>query len=244
MKCEIEDTDKFKNVILGYCNLMPELSLECDSDGIRGKGLTQDHTTFMNFDFKTSFFTEYSLDEPCTITVDTTELSKVLNRAKKDDTILLEDDDYNLKLEYHNDDTVKRFKIRQVDIEYTSPDLPSLEYTVNNASIPQALFNDWLKDLKLYDDKCSITFVGEHIKLTSDGEFGDTNIEYYLGSEVEYCKSSYSIEKIEYFMKLGKVSQTIEVSMGTDTPVYLKMMDILEEIKCEYLIAPRLEEED
>ena len=67
---------------------------------------------------------------------------------------------------------------------------------------------------------------------------------YELDNVVNGCQSSFSIDFLERFNALGRVSNMVYLSLGDDMPLTLRVKDLLESLSVTLLLAPRIEAED
>lgn len=248
-KCIIRDgsvSKQFVSVMNCLSYIVDEIKLQCDSEGIRGTALDRSHITFISFDFRYSFFDEFLCDVPETLNIDTDELVKVLKRLKKDDVLTLSSDEGNLILTFTGEST-RTFKIRLVDSEYDTPDKPELEFPVKDLSLPFKVFQDASKDIGICSDKLNLKVTSDKVFISGAGNFGTVNNEYSVdpfsfNTNRDMLKSTFSIEKLNDFFRMDKVSSDVLISMGEDMPLFLCLDD--GDCCSEFLLAPRIESSD
>ena len=119
-KIELHDSSIFKTIFKSISSIIDEVILECDEEGMRLRALDRSHITFIQLELKNELFTEYICDTPEKISIDTTELMKVLNRLKSKDVLGLTTDEGNLIITLTGDAT-RTFRIKFIDLEYESP---------------------------------------------------------------------------------------------------------------------------
>ena len=99
--------------------------MEVDSEGFRVNALDRSHITFVGLNLEPTVFDEFICNIPEKICVDTIEFMKILKRGKKDDILRLEIEEGNLIMTFLGD-SIRKFKIRLIDMEYNIPELPNL----------------------------------------------------------------------------------------------------------------------
>lgn len=240
-KIELSDTNLFKTSFEAISSIIDETSIIIDSEGFRVRALDRSHISFVNLTLEPTFFDSFECDAPEKINIDTDEFMKILKRMKKDDLLKLSCDEGNLIIQFIGD-VDREFKIRLIDIEYEIPTPPSLRTPVS-VNIPSELVKDTLTDMELFADKLYILIDGDYFKVISDGEFGEADVRYLHGEEVnESVRACYNIDKLKDMFKASKFSEEVEIDLGNDMPITLKFKSITGDGEISFLLAPRLEE--
>ena len=68
----------------------------------------------------------------------------------------------------------------------------------------------------------------------------------YLHGEniLEVARSSFTIDKLQDMMKSSKFTNTVEIGLGNDMPLVLTLTLPTHEGSIQYLLAPRIEEQE
>lgn len=239
MKFCLSNFKDFKNILITAEMVLTEIKFEADNDGLRFRGFDGGKTSFFSVDFSKNYFDEYSIEKPETITVDSSELNKVMKRIKNDDDVCVIIDDFALSI---NVNGKKTFKINALDSEYDSPNLPYMEFEVST----KVDFNDLrdsITDSSLYLDTFTIESGNGALVISANGMLGEYKSELLVGDELkEGCKSMFRNNLINSFFKLGNFSDMVTMHMGTQFPILLEVTDDLEEVVVKLLVAPRIEE--
>lgn len=245
--CELDDIKSFTSVFTCISQIIDTVTLETDSDGVRLCALDRAHVNFIEVDFKKEYFNSFHVDEPEKIIVDADEFLNVLKRARKDDTlnIQLDDSGAGLRLEFTGAST-RLFIIRLLEEEYDSPMPPSLDLVVDGLSVPFREFKDSIVDASLYSDKVRLSADDTYFSISSGGDEGEYCEQYVhdglsIASGVSSC---YSVENIVKFLKADRVSNSVDVSLGDDSPLILGLKDFMGNVVLRFLCAPRLESEE
>ena len=240
MKFELANNKIVKDCLETICIIIDELVFEADSEGIRLRALDKSHISFIDMEWKSILFDTYQCSEPCSFTVDASELLKIIKRIKTDDVLSAGLDEGNLILKY-NGDSVRTFKLRLIDVEYETPVPPTVNYPVH-LSIPTDVFNDAIVDAELYGEKISLSVDNDYFITSADGEFGVNHNRYLHGESIgDYVKSTYSIPKIKEMLKAKGLSHEVRLGLGDDLPLTLEYHSPTNDYKLGFLLAPRLE---
>ena len=239
------DNSVLKSAFNGIGQLVEELQVRVDHEGIRCDALDKSHVTFVHLDLRASLFDEFSISEPLSLNIDTGEFMKVLGRCKPKDILILEADDGNLIFTFEGDST-RTFKIRLIDLEYETPVPPSIEHPFS-CILPVNILKDAISDVGVFSDKIYIRHDEEEDYLYLSGEdgFGATTCKYLIDAEDNGTANSvYALDKLKDFMKSEKFSDTIIVRTGVDIPLVVEFRLSTGDGVLSYLLAPRIEQEE
>ena len=239
MKFELANNKIIRDCVETVCIIIDELCFECDSESIRLRALDKSHITFLDLEWKDHLFDMYQCSEPCSFTVDASELLKIIKRIKTNDVLSMGLDEGNLILTYSGDST-RTFKLRLIDVEYETPVPPKVEYPVH-LNIPTDVFTDAISDAELYGEKISLSCDNDYFITSADGEFGVNHNRYLHGESIgDYVKSTYSIPKIKEMLKGKSLSHEVQLGLGNDLPLTLEYHSPTNDYKLGFLLAPRL----
>ena len=243
IRFEISNNKIIRDCLETVCIIIDELCFEADSDGLRLRALDKSHITFIDMNWDESMFDMYQCSEPCSFTIDASELLKIIKRIKSNDVLSMGLDEGNLILKYNGDST-RTFKLRLIDVEYETPTPPRVEYPVT-LNIPTDVFNDALIDAELYGEKISLSCDNDYFITSADGEFGVNHNRYLHGESIgDYVKSTYSIPKIKEMLKAKGLSHEVRLGLGDDLPLTLEYHSPTNDYKLGFLLAPRIETDE
>ena len=85
----------------------------------------------------------------------------------------------------------------------------------------------------------------DYFKISTNGEFGDANIKYLHGENINTTVTSmFSIPKLQDILKSSKFSNEAELHLGDDMPLRLTLKLNTGDGELRYLLAPRIELDD
>ena len=243
MKFELVDNRIFKDCFLTIGGIIDEIILECDSEGIRCRALDKSHVSFVNLELHAALFDSYNCETPEKIILDSDELIKVLKRLGSSDTLYCESDASNFILTY--DGASKReFKLRLIDAEYESAQPPLIEHPVS-LPLPVELLKDFLDDILLFDENIRFLVDEDYLIASCNGDTGDTECRYVHGEFVDKVyRSSFSIKMLKDMLKAKSISKTCTLKLGDNLPLVLRFESMDKSCSLEFLLAPRINEED
>ena len=243
MRLEIVENKILRDCFDTIATIIDEVVLECDSEGMRLRALDRSHITFVGMELKASLFDEYICDEPEKIMVDASELMKVMKRLKPSDILKLESKDNKLILTFAGDST-RTFKLALIDTDYESAQPPKMDPPVN-VHIPSGLLEDFLNDMLIFGETVVFSVDEDYFRCDGTNEMGESSIQYLHGESIsEFVKSTFNIAKIKDMLKAKKLSSTVKLGLGTDMPLIVEFNINNGEGKLDFLLAPRLSQEE
>ena len=241
-KLVLNETKNFKNIIDSVEKVLEEIKIMVDNDGLRFRGLSKSHVCFTNVEFKSTYFDDFECPIPQTWYLDTNELLKIFKRVKSSDVLEITNDESTVTFKFIGD-SERVFKIKMLDEEYSSQELPNISFPFDNF-INFKEFKESVKDVNLYSDKIRLKTENNCLFLSSENDFVDYKAKLDLLNE---CEDDYkvivNISWLEMFFKIGEIGD-LNIKFGNNIPLLLKMSDSGSDVKIIYLIAPIIEEND
>jgi proliferating cell nuclear antigen len=243
MKLKLENPLSFVKAVELISELVLEVKIKVTDFGLSIVALDPANVAMVIFKFPKSSFLEFSTDsEENTLGVNLESLKKILKRANKNSSLILEREENKLKIEI--EDKLKRtFNLNLIEVDSEDKDIPELEY-VANIELESGDFTEAVEDSSVVSDACS--FVVKDGKFIIEAkENGSSRVEFssdVAKIEAEECSARYSLDYLQKFMKAAKISDKTKLHFSQDHP--LKIDFKFESISLEFILAPRMETED
>ena len=246
MKVVYGEATAFKSLIEALSKLVDEALIKFTSDGMILKALDPARVSLISITIPPSAFEEYNVEEEGRFGFNTTNLLKIIKRAKKGEALeinILED---KVELVFRGT-TTKRFRFLNLDVAEVEVPEASLEFKVHASLISDPLKNA-IKDAETIGDAVEFQAENEN-ELIIRGLGGESVTETRISRESgalislsveEPSKSSYAIEHLKAVLALTKVADTVEVQFSSGMPLKLDF-NLSPEGKVEFLLAPKIE---
>jgi len=169
-------------------------------------------------------------------------LKRVLKRAGAGSSLILEKKDNLLNVQIQ--DRIKRnFTISLIDIDIEEKKMPDLEY-VSRVEMNSIDLINAIEDCSVVSDAC--TFQINEGKFIIEAKGLNSAMAEFSGDEAridaENCKSRYSLEYLQKFIKSAKIIDKTVLKFSNDHP--LRMEFRTDFIELNFILAPRVETED
>ena len=248
--CKVADSTLSKNVFTAISTLVDEATFDVTPNGISLRTMDPSRVAMVDFVMPKAAFDEYNATEIMKISLNLSELLKLLRRAGRDESVELSFDEKTAQLKV------------VVKGRYTrSFNMPTLEATEEEVPTPNIAFNakvtltteglrQALDDVALVSDHVRIETDGERLLMNAKGDLMGANIEMQKGSESllsldvkEASKSTFSLSYLTEIVKAAEAtSDVVIVEFSTDMPIRLDFKQQYEG-KLVYYLAPRIEVE-
>ena len=243
LKVELSDNKIMKTAFESISRIVDEATIIFDTEGMRLTTLDRSHITFISLEFKKTLFDEYECTTPEQAPVDVNEFMKVLKKCKSNDILRLSVDEGNLIIIFDGDAT-RKFKLRLIDSEYEPQVPPKINHSCN-IQVPIDVLVNALNDMDIFSERLQFMVDENYLIISADGEFGDAATKYLHGENIlEVARSSFTIKKLLDIMKSSKFTNTVEIGLGNDMPLVLTLTLPTHEGSIQYLLAPRIEEQE
>ncbi|MFH1722627.1 MAG: proliferating cell nuclear antigen (pcna) [Candidatus Altiarchaeota archaeon] len=237
----INDVKSFRDSIEAIAVLIDEGTFQIDKNGISLRAMDPSQIALVDLLMPPSAFEEFKADEPTTLGIDFTELSKICKRAHPEDKIDLSLNS-RLKIIFKGK-TTREYNISIIDSTSNPPKEPNIEFTAQ-VKIGAPIIKETLKDAELVSNHVAIKVDKDGLTVSSDGDTGSVNIqipdENILSKEVtEDSRSVFSLNHLDNLLKAADATSLVSMSLKTDSP--MKLEYAIGEGRVIYFLAPRIE---
>ena len=236
----LDDWIVLKNIFININEIIDELVIECNPEGLNFNALDRSHICFFSCNIPKKTFDEYNIDSIMSLYIDLNEIVKVLKRGKSKDCLVFKANDTTFDIIFKNKNT-RTFSITQIDMTDNSRKMPNMNFEIEFSFNFEDIVNS-LKDAELYSDRLTFNCINDYLVLSCEGSFGRYKNEFQLDEYIGNCRATYTIGWLlkMFNSKLG--SNNVKIKMGDDYPMLVEIEE--NNIVINYLLAPRIERDD
>lgn len=241
MHVKLENPSVLSKVIDIISELVMEVRIKVGDEGMSITAMDPANVAMVHFVLPKSSFSDYEVDKD-TLGVNLDSLKKILKRCGANSSLVLEKQDNTLNIQIL--DKIRRnFKLALIEIESEEKEMPNLEFSslveINSADLISSV-----EDCLVVADACSFIIKDGRFILEAKG-LNSASSEF-SGDEAkiaaEDCKSRYSLEYLQKFIKASKLTEKTTLKFANDHPLTLSVKNDFMELS--FLLAPRVETED
>ena len=241
MLIKLENPGLLSRVVEIISELVTEVRIKVDENGLGITAMDPANVSMVRFVLPKSSFSAFETDKEV-LGVNLENLKRILKRSSPGSSLVLESRGNVLNIQIH--DRIKRnFNLSLIDIESEEKDMPNLEFS-SMIELNSTDFVDSIEDCMVVGDACS--FVVRDGKFIIEARGLNSAMSEFSGDEAkiqaENCKSRYSLEYLQKFVKGAKLSDRTLLKFADDHPLKIDIKNSFMELS--FLLAPRVETED
>ena len=241
MLLKLENPTLLSKTIEILSELVTEVKIKVNEFGMSITAMDPANVAMVGFKLPKSSFSQFETDDEV-LGINLDNLKQILKRCGYGSFLILEKKGNLLEIQIQ--DRIKRnFTLSLIEIEGEDKEMPSLEFSsrveLNSIDLVASI-----EDCVIVADSCS--FVIEEGKFIIEAKGLNSARSEFSGDEAkiqaENCKSKYSLEYLQKFMKGAKLCEKTILQFANDHP--LKMEFKTEHMELSFILAPRVETED
>ncbi len=241
MLIKLDTPQVLSKVIDIISELVLEVRLKVNEFGMSLVAMDPANVAMVEFKLPRSAFSQFEAGQEI-LGLNLDNLKRVLKRAGAGSSLILEKKDNLLNVQIQ--DRIKRnFTISLIDIDIEEKKMPDLEY-VSRVEMNSIDLINAIEDCSVVSDAC--TFQINEGKFIIEAKGLNSAMAEFSGDEAridaENCKSRYSLEYLQKFIKSAKIIDKTVLKFSNDHP--LRMEFRTDFIELNFILAPRVETED
>jgi proliferating cell nuclear antigen len=241
MLVRLEDPSLLSKTIEVISELVSEVRIKVNEYGMSITAIDPANVAMVKFRLPKSAFSQFETDEEV-LGINLDNLKRILKRCSTGTPLIIEKRENCLNIQIQ--DRIRRnFSLNLIEIEGQEKDMPILDYSAR-VEISSLDLVSCIEDCSVVSDACSFLITNGEFVVESKGlnsaksEFSKDEAKI----EAEECKSKYSLEYLQKFMKGAKIAEKTVLNFANDHP--LKIDIRTEHMELNFLLAPRVETED
>jgi len=241
MLVKLEDPTVLSKVIEVISELVTEVRIKLNEFGMSLTAIDPANVAMVKFRLPKSAFSQFETgNEVLGINLDS--LKRILRRCNSSTPLILEKRENFLNIQII--DKIRRnFGLNLIEVEGQEKEMPTLDYSAR-VEISSLDLISAVEDCIVVSDACSFVIKKGEFVIESKGlnsarsEFSGDEAKI----EAEECKSKYSLEYLQKFMKGTKLCDKTLLHFANDHPLNIDIKT--EHMELNFLLAPRVETED
>jgi proliferating cell nuclear antigen PCNA len=241
MLVKLENPLLLSRVIEVISELVTEVRIKVDDFGLNITSMDPANVAMVRFLLPKSSFSEFETGSEV-LGVNLDNLKRILKRCSTRSSLIIEKQENLLNIQIL--DRIRRnFSLGLIEIESEEKEMPNLEFSSIVELSSQDLV-DSIEDCIIVSDACS--FIIDAGKFIIEAKGLNSARSEFSGDEAkiaaENCKSRYSLEYLQKFIKASKLSDKTTLRFAEDHPLRTDIKNDFLELS--FLLAPRVETED
>ena len=241
MLVKLENPGLLSRVIEIISELVIEVKIKVNNEGLSITAMDPANVSMVKFMLPKKSFSVFEVKEEV-LGINLDSLKRILKRSSPSSSLILERKGNLLNIQIS--DRIKRnFNLSLIEVGSEERDMPEIEFS-SVVELNSSDFVDSVEDCMVVADACS--FIIKEGKFIIEAKGLNSAMSEFSGDEAkisaENCKSRYSLEYLQKFIKGAKLSEKTVLRFASDHPL---RMDIKNDfLELSFLLAPRVETED
>ena len=241
MLVKLENPVLLLKVIELISELVIEVRIKVNEFGMSITAIDPANVAMVRFKLPKNAFSQFETGEEV-LGINLDNLKRIIRRCGPRSSLILEKKE-NL-LDIRIQDRIKRnFILSLIEIEGEEKEMPDLEFS-SRVEINSIDLIDSIEDCAVVADACS--FIIKEEKFIIEAKGLDSARSEFSGDEAkieaESCKSKYSLEYLQKFIKGAKLCEKTILNFANDHPLKVEFKN--ENIELSFILAPRVETEE
>jgi proliferating cell nuclear antigen len=241
MLVRLEDPSLLLRIIEVISELVAEVRIKVNEFGMSITAIDPANVAMVRFRLPKSSFSQFETgNEVLGINLDS--LKKILRRCGSGTPLTLEKKENYIEIQIQG--KIRRnFSLNLIEVESQEKEMPTLDYSAK-VEISSVDLISSIEDCSVVSDACSFIISKGEFIIESKGlnsarsEFSKDEAKI----EAEECKSKYSLEYLQKFMKGAKICEITILNFANEHPLRIDLKT--EHMELNFLLAPRVETED
>ena len=242
MKISLADPAQFKESINIISDLVNEATFNISKEGVELVAMDPANVAMVIFKMFNNCFSEYDTND-VKLSVNLSDLNKILRRVHPKDILTLELGDNQLILKI-KDDVARTFNLPIIELEEKEQKIPDLKFPISIV-MPSSMLTGAIEDADIVAE--SVMFEADKgiFTLFASGDLSQAKIEMKEGENIkieasEKVKAKYSIEYLKKMIGGAKLSENVEVRFKNDYPLRLDFK-VIDKMSLGFILAPRVD---
>ena len=242
MHLKLDDPRIFANVIGVISELVTEVKLRVNAQGMSLTALDPANVAMVYFTMPAELFSEFTVEKDEILGVNLENLKAILRRCKLGSSVIMERDENKLKI-IIKDKIHRDFTLALIDVEGDDKEMPSWEFK-SVVKMEAQDFVDAIEDCLVVSDAC--TFIAQPNKFIIEAnnlhsartEFSSDDVQIFSDAS----SARFSLEYLGKFIKGAKMANKAEINFSDNHPMRLNFPS--GKVMLSFVLAPRVEQED
>lgn len=241
MLLKLDNPALLSKVIELLSELVTDVRIKVNEFGMSITAMDPANVAMAGFKLPRNYFSQFETSDE-TLGINLDNLKQILKRCGSGSFLILEKKGNLLNIQIQ--DRIKRnFTLNLIEIEAEDKQMPDLEFS-SRVELNSIDLIASIEDCGVVSDACS--FIIEEGKFIIEAKGLNSARSEFSGDEakmeVENCKSRYSLEYLQKFLKGAKLCEKTILQFANDHPLKIKFKT--EHMELSFILAPRVETED
>ncbi len=242
---KIDSAEYWRDCLEAIVSLVEEGSFHISKEGISLRAMDPSGISMVSFSIPSNAFSKFSVSDATAIGLNLSNLSKIMQRTRPNEALVMKDSDNKLSLEFISESGKRRYKIPLIDIRKNADKEPDVKFDVL-ADVMAEPMKNIIKDAAQMSSYISFKAAKNQFIASAYGDSGELEGSYEVDGKVikkiDASKNASAVFNLEYLDNMVRgcpIGNEISLSLKTDEP--LKLNYKIRDASITYYLAPYME---
>ncbi len=242
---KLDSAEYWRDCLEAIVSLVEEGSFNISKEGISLRAMDPSGISMVSFNIPSKAFSKFTVSDPVSIGLNLSNLSKIMQRTRPNEALVMKDSDNKLSLEFSSDSGKRKYKIPLIDIRKNADKEPTISFDVH-AEVMSEPMKNIIKDAAQMSSYISFKAAKNQFIASAYGDSGELEGSYEEDGKVikkiDAAKNAQAVFNLEYLENIVKgcpVGSEIDLSLKSDDP--LKLSYKIHDAEITYYLAPYME---
>lgn len=242
---KIDSAEYWRDCLEAIVSLVEEGSFLISKEGISLRAMDPSGISMVSFSIPSGAFSKFNVSEPVSIGLNLSNLSKIMQRTRPNEALVMKDSDNKLSMEFISESSKRRYKIPLIDIRKNADKEPDVKFDVFANVMPEPMKNI-IKDAAQMSSYISFKAAKNQFVASAYGDSGELEGSYEVDGKVikkiDAAKNASAVFNLEYLDNMVRgcpIGNEIGLSLKSDEP--LKLDYKIHDASITYYLAPYME---
>lgn len=238
MKVTLEKPSVFTEVIGIISELVSEIKLKFNSDGLQIIAIDPTNAALLLFKLPAAAFSHYEVAGEEIIGISLDDFKQVLRRGRQESLSLATKEE---RLLVNFGEAKKSFVLSLINIEEEERKEPELKFTAS-LKIDSSRFQEAVEDCSVVSDSILFGLSEKGFVLDAKSSLHEASVKLLSDAFPENVKSRYSLDYLQKMVKAARLADDVKIQFSDDYPLKLQYASP-EKAELSFILAPRVETE-
>ncbi len=243
---KIDNAKYWRDCVESVVSLVDEGMFNITKEGIGLKAMDPSSISMVSFFMPSKSFSKYSVEKAAGIGLNIENLSKILQRTRDGEALVMRDVDNKLLLEFIGPGSRRRYKLQMIDVKKSVEKEPNVQFDAHIEIVGEPL-KDMIKDASMISSYIAFKASKDQFAVSARGDSGELEeLHEKDGSfmnKVDVQKSAeatFNLEFLENMVKSCPIGSHISIELKSNEPMRLNYN--IGDSSITYFLAPYMEE--
>ncbi len=243
---KIDNAKYWRDCVESIVSLVDEGMFNITKDGIGLKAMDPSSISMVSFFMPSKAFSKYSVEKNASIGLNIENLSKILQRTRDGEALVMRDVDNKLLLEFIGPGSRRRYKLQMIDVKKSVEKEPNVQFDAHIDIVGEPL-KDMIKDANQLSSYIAFKASKDQFAVSARGDSGELEElhekdgAFMKAADVQKnADATFNLDFLDKMVRSCPIGSHIGIDLKSNEP--MKLNYNIGDSSITYFLAPYMEE--